>query len=265
MTRFWEKILFPPVLLNAEKINRKLKGKTVLITGASKGIGRAIAEQTASNNIHFILVARSIDLLKEVEATLLQKGATIQIIVADLREESDVDSIINQLSHVDIIISNAGKSIRRSLWDSLDRFTDIDRTAKVNYLGPTRLILGLLPKMKKNGVIINVSALNVLLNPAKKWAVYQGSKAAFDQWFRSIVPELKQRGVKGKSVYLPLVRTAMIAPTEHYKKYPAMSPEAVAKIIARLMVNKRSRYRPWWLPFVQFFDFFFGRIWWKTQ
>ncbi|CAG5079849.1 SDR family NAD(P)-dependent oxidoreductase [Parvicella tangerina] len=265
MNNIWEKILFPPVYLNTKKVGEGVKGKTILITGASRGIGRATAELLSSFDVKLILVARSLEKLIEVKEFVHKAGAFAQIIQADIRKEEEVQMIIESITEVDIIISNAGKSIRRSLWESLDRFTDVQRTIHVNYLGPTQLILGLLPKLCEGGVVINVSALNVLLHPAKKWAVYQASKAAFDQWFRSIISELGEKKIKGKSVYLPLVRTDMIAPTAHYEKYPAMSAEEVARIIVRLLVSRRTRYRPYWLPFVQLLDFFLGQFWWKRQ
>ena len=184
----------------------------------------------------------------------------------DLREDAEFrdlsEQILRLVGGVDIVISNAGKSIRRSIFDSLDRFHDVTRTMGVNYLGPVRLLLPLLPGLvARRGHVINISAVNVLLVPARKWAAYQASKAAFDQWFRSVGPELNARGVGTTSVYLPLVRTRMIEPTESYKRMPAMRPEQAAGLVCRAIISRRHVYAPWWLVWGQLASVLFRRPW----
>jgi short-subunit dehydrogenase len=130
----------------------------------------------------------------------------------------------------------------------LDRHHDIQRTIDLNFLGPSRLVLGLIPTLvNSGGHVINISALNVLLTPAPRWAAYQASKTAFDQWMRSVAPELRAKGVKTTTIYLPLVRTRMIEPTKAYDKAPALSPEDAASLICRAIVSQRRMYGPWWL------------------
>jgi NAD(P)-dependent dehydrogenase (short-subunit alcohol dehydrogenase family) len=149
---------------------------------------------------------------------------------------------------IDIVVSNAGKSIRRSIFDSLDRFHDFGRTMNLNYFGPVQLMLSLIPDLvARQGHVINISAVNVLLAPLPMWSAYQASKTAFDQWFRTVAPELNARGVRTTSIYLPLVRTRMIEPTEAYKNMPAMQPEDVAHLICQALYSRRRTYAPWWL------------------
>jgi short-subunit dehydrogenase len=193
-------------------------------------------------------------------------GAKTSIFAADLTKEEDLESLISFLqtypNGIDVFVNNAGKSIRRSIFDSLDRFHDFQRTMALNYFGPVKILLSLIPDLLKNkGHIINVSAVNVLMIPAPKWAAYQASKTAFDQWMRSVSPELRRKGVNSSNVYLPLVRTRMIAPTKAYDKMPAMKPEHVARIIAGLIAKGKGTYKPWWAFFGILASVLFRRIW----
>ena len=170
----------------------------------------------------------------------------------DLTNAAEVESLLQHLlrlpNGIDVVVSNAGKSIRRSIFDSLDRRHDFSRTMNLNYFGPVQLLLALIPTLvARKGQVINISAVNVLLASAPKWAAYQASKTAFDQWFRCVGPELDARGVATTSIYLPLVRTRMIEPTKEYSSAPAMQPEQVASLICRAINSRRRSYGPWWL------------------
>jgi short-subunit dehydrogenase len=251
------KILFFPFLwFSHAKLRKRLAGKTVLITGASYGIGECLAEILAGSEVHLILVARSIEKLREVQQKVAAKGGHADIFSCDLTNVSEVQALLDQLHQlpngIDVFVSNAGKSIRRSIFDSLDRFHDFTRTMNLNYFGPVQLTLALIPILvARQGHIINISAINVLLMPAPNWAAYQASKTAFDQWFRSVSPELNRRGVNTTSIYLPLVRTRMIEPTQSYKNLPAMQPEHVAQLICQAINTRQRTYAPWWLIFGQ--------------
>ena len=132
----------------------------------------------------------------------------------------------------------------------------------LNYFAPVQLLLHLIPQLEKNkGQVINISAVNVLLPPAPYWAAYQASKSAFDQWWRSVSPELNAKDIATTTIYLPLVRTRMIVPTKIYDKVPAMSPQHVAKIIAKTIYTQRKQFKPWWLIFGQWAGLIFGRLW----
>lgn len=128
------------------------------------------------------------------------------------------------------------------------------------------MVLALLPDLCiKKGKIINISALNVQLPPVPGWSAYQASKVAFDQWLKSIQPELEEKGIAVHRLYLPLVRTRMIAPTKSYDKVPAMSAQHVAKIIVKKIYTGQKNFQPWWLFFVKLMVVLFPKTWVKTS
>lgn len=263
---FFENILFPPTYMNKKRLAAELEGKTVLITGASSGIGEQLAYMLADMNIHMILVARREDKLSAIKNDIEQKNARVSIFRADLRKAEDMEAFLNfnhQLPDgLDYIVSNAGKSIMRPINNSLDRYHDFTRTMAINYFAPVQLMLSTIPILaKRKGHFINVSTINALLHPIPYWAAYQASKSAFDVWLRSSAPELNAMGISTTSIYLPLVKTPMILPTKAYNKAPAMSPEHVARIICRSMYTKRRYYKPWWLIFGQLASVLLRGIW----
>jgi len=247
------KLLFFPFLgFNRPKLQDQLAGKTVLVTGASYGIGECLVERLAETGAHLILVARTAGKLAEVKTRVEAKGGRADVYPCDLRDVDRVKALLGELHQlpngIDLFVNNAGHSIRRSVFDSLDRLHDFTRTMSVNYLGPVQLLLSLIPVLvARQGHVINVSAVNVLLAPMPKWAAYQASKTAFDQWFRCVAPELNARGISTTTIYLPLVRTRMIEPTRAYKKMPAMLPEHVAQLICKAILSRKRTYAPWWL------------------
>lgn len=245
-------LFFPLLWYSRSKLRRRLAGKTVLITGASYGIGESLAECLADTGAHLLLVARTAEKLNEVKKKVEARGGRVDIFPCDLADTAAVQALLAQLlqlpNGIDVVVSNAGKSIRRSIFDSLDRLHDFTRTMNVNYFGPVQLLLGLIPMLvARKGHVINISTGNAVVLPAPKWAAYGASKTAFDYWFRAVAPELHARGVATTSMYLPLVRTRMIAPTEHFKRVPAMQPEQVARLICRAINSRRRWYKPWWL------------------
>ena len=261
-----ESFLFPTQKINPAQLNQKIKGKTIVITGASFGIGEQLAYLFSNHQVHLVLLARSTEKLETIAKTIIQNGSQCTLISVNLYVESEVDKaieIMKQLPNgIDLFISNAGKSIMRSLSDSLDRYTDFTRTNALNYLAPVKMLLAITPILKKNnGQIINVSAINVMLLPTPKWAAYQASKTAFDQWFRANLAEWKVMGVQAQTMYLPLVRTRMIAPNKMYEHYPAMQPEQVAIKIARLICSSQSYFQPWWTVFPKMGSFLGRGVW----
>jgi len=261
-----EHLLFPPTFLNRQKLGRELEGKTVLITGASSGIGEQLAYLLGEIKVHLILVARREDKLLSMKREIETIAALISVFPADLRKEKEMEELLTFLHQLpeglDIVINNAGHSIRRSIHQSLDRYHDFTRTMGINYLAPVQLLLSTIPLLaKKRGHIFNVSTVNTLLLPLPHWAAYQASKAAFDTWFRSAAPELNIMGISTTSIYLPLVRTPMILPTAAYQKMPAMSPQHVAKMIGKFIYTRRKTYKPWWLIFGQLASVLFRRGW----
>jgi short-subunit dehydrogenase len=251
-----EFLIFLPTWLNEKKLKKEVTGKTILITGATFGIGEKVSYQLGKSGANLILVARTAEKLQQIKREIEANGGKVAIFPCDLSDNRSVENLLIELNKlpngVDIVINNAGKSILRSIKESLDRFHDFQRTIALNYFAPVQLLLGLIPILEKNkGQIVNVSAVNVLLIPAPFWAAYQSSKTAFDQWFRCVSPELNACGIKTTSIYLPLVRTRMIEPTAEYKNAPAMSPQHVSSIICKTIYTKRRTFSPWWLIFGQ--------------
>ncbi|TCZ75247.1 SDR family NAD(P)-dependent oxidoreductase [Paenibacillus albiflavus] len=264
--RWLEKLLFPRTLINWNKLRSELDDKTILITGASSGIGEQVALMLADLNVHMILVARRGEKLLALKQAIEHKTAQVSVYPADLRNKEELEGLIayiEQLSGgLDFIVSNAGISIRRSIHDSLDRFHDFTRTMAINYMAPVQLLLATIPLLgTSKGHIINVSTINVLLLPMSHWAAYQASKSAFDTWFRSTALELHTMGITTTSVYLPLVRTPMIEPTQAYRSMPAMNPYHAAQIICKSMYTRKRTYKPWWILFGQWGSLMFRWLW----
>jgi short-subunit dehydrogenase len=259
-------LFFPFAGYSRAQLRKRLAGKTVLITGSSYGIGESLAVRLAETSARLLLVARTEAKLLEVKRSVEERGGRAEVFPCDLTSGSEVEELLarlNALSEgIDLFVNNAGKSIRRSIFDSLDRAHDFTRTMNLNYFGPVRLLLGLIPGLvARQGHVINISAVNVLLAPAPKWAAYQASKSAFDQWFRSVAPELNARGVSTTSIYLPLVRTRMIEPTVEYRNMPAMQPEEASSLICKAINSRRASYAPWWLGPAQLASILFRRPW----
>ncbi|WP_075617933.1 SDR family NAD(P)-dependent oxidoreductase [Paenisporosarcina indica] len=251
-----ERLLFFPAPFNSIKMKNELNGKTILITGASSGIGKELAYLLADTNAHLILVARREENMKLMKDEIENCSAKVSVFRADLRNEQEMIeflAFLHQLTDgLDVVVSNAGLSINRPITQSLDRYHDFTRTMAINYFAPVQLLLSVIPLLaKKKGHIINVSTINALLLPVPYWAAYQASKTAFDTWFRSAAPELEIQGISTTSIYLPLVKTPMIEPTIAYQTVPAMSPVHVAEIVGQSLYSKREVYKPWWLVFGQ--------------
>jgi NAD(P)-dependent dehydrogenase (short-subunit alcohol dehydrogenase family) len=230
-----------------DALRRAVQGKVVVVTGASHGIGREVATQVATAGGRCLLVARSADVLAELADEI---GA--RAFPCDLGDQEAVERLCVDLlaaeGQVDVVVSNAGKSIRRSIADSYERMHDFTRLTDVNYLGPVRLLLGLLPSMRARGSghIVNVSTIGVLLPPAPRWAAYIASKAAFDRWLRCAAAEIADDGVHVTSIYLGLVHTRMSAPTSDFDGVPGLTPQQAAGVVGRAMVERPRFIAPWW-------------------
>jgi short-subunit dehydrogenase len=228
-------------------INRQLpkfvKDKVALITGASSGIGLTVAKQLAASGAHVLLVARTREKLEEVKHDIEKDGGKASVFPCDLNDMTSIDDcaqqILAEVGHIDILINNAGRSIRRAVSESIDRFHDFERTMQLNYFGAVRLILSVLPHMmkRKNGHIINISSIGVLAN-ATRFSAYVASKAALDAFSRCLSAEVHAHNIQLTSIYMPLVRTPMIAPTKMYKYVPTLSPEQAADMVATAIIKK---------------------------
>lgn len=261
---FLQSVLYPSFKVSDVKLEKALIDKTILISGASFGIGRLLAEKIAFPRTNILILGRTEEQLREVCAIVNQKGGNAQYFVGDLREKKTTKDFLNLIQiqniSVDIFVNNAGKSIRRSVYESIYRFHDFTRTMDLNYYAPVELILSLLPCLSnKKGQIINISSIIVLFPSIPLWSAYQASKGAFHIWFKSIKPELNLRSVATNNIYLPLVKTRMIVPTEKFEKLPAMSPEQAMHIICNSIVNRNYNYKPWWTIIVKPLIFVFKK------
>ncbi|MFM8457737.1 MAG: SDR family NAD(P)-dependent oxidoreductase, partial [Chthoniobacterales bacterium] len=231
----------------------------VLITGASFGIGRALAVRLGRSGARLLLVARSREALDETVREITAAGGEARAVCLDLKDPSAIDRFCADLAaekaQIEIVVHNAGKSIRRLVTESLDRPHDLERLMAVNCLGPARLQLALLPAMiaRGTGHIINVSSLGVRLPAAPRWGAYTASKGAFDHWLRAASPELRRRGIFCTSVYLGLVHTRMSAPTESYRELPGLTPDEAALVVCRAIVRRPRCVEPWWLAPARWF------------
>lgn len=262
------KILYPNFNISDKKLEKQLFGKTVLISGASFGIGRLLAEKIAFPNTYIIILGRTEEQLQEVCTAIRTKGGKAHYFVGDLRVPEVIKNFAQDLEQkkikVDVFVNNAGKSIRRSIYQSLDRFHDFSRTMSLNYYAPVDLCLNILPGLtEKKGQIINISSFIVLFPAMPLWSAYQASKGAFHIWLKSIAPELKKRGVSCNNIYMPLVRTRMIAPTKKFEKAPVMEPEQAMQIIAKTLVNKNFEFKPWWIGIAKLAFTLFGKTYAK--
>ena len=239
---FWEEHLDEDVTRDKDLVEA-LTGRTVVITGASSGIGKVTALKVARAGGLPILVARGKDKLEETRAEIEARGGQAVVYACDLSDLDAIDTLCEQISAehetVDFVVNNAGRSIRRSLALSEDRFHDFERTMQLNYFGAIRLVMGLLPKMREqqSGHIVNVSSIGVQTNPPR-FSAYVASKAALDSWSNVVSSELVGDGVSFTTIHMPLVRTPMIAPTKIYQKFPTISPAQAADIVLRALVDR---------------------------
>ncbi|MDT5255512.1 MAG: hypothetical protein QOD10_592 [Mycobacterium sp.] len=248
-----DRLVNPARISDPDKLRGALFGKTVMVTGASYGIGEATARKMAAAGATVLVVARSAERLDDLAAAINAGGGRAVAYPTDLADEAAVSALTKQVTEdhgpLDVVVSNAGKSLRRSLHHQYDRPHDFQRTIDINYLGPIWLLLGLLPAMREHGGghIVNVSSVGVRVAPGPQWGVYQASKGAFDRWLRSVAPELHADGVDVTSVYFALVRTRMIAPTPILGRLPGMSPDGAADAIAKAVIERPRTIEPPWV------------------
>ncbi|MDQ3935094.1 MAG: SDR family oxidoreductase [Actinomycetota bacterium] len=242
---YWERNLDPD-LFRERSLTKSIAGKRILVTGASSGIGRELALKLGEAGGEVILVSRTREKLEEVADAMEKVGGKPHVHPADLSDLDDIErlarEVIEEYGGIDILVNNAGRSIRRSLKASYDRFHDFERTMQLNYFGALRLIVSLMPGMRerRSGHIINISSIGVQTN-TPRFSAYVASKAALDAFSRCVAPEVIGDGVHITTIYMPLVRTPMIAPTNIYDAFPTLSPEEAAQLITDAMIDRPKR------------------------
>jgi len=245
---YWERHLDPDLFID-RSLRGTVAGKVVLVTGGSSGIGLAAACKFAEAGAITVICARDEAKLVEAKREILAaagKGAIVETYSADIADEASCKGMVEWLNAthggVDFLINNAGRSIRRAIEASYDRFHDFERTMQLNYFGCLRVTMGFLPGMvaKKKGHIVNISSIGVLTN-APRFSAYVASKAALDAWTRCASSEYADMGISFTTINMPLVRTPMIGPTRLYDNVPVLLPEDAANMIAEACVEKPVR------------------------
>ncbi len=242
---YWERHLDPDLFID-RSLKGTVGGKVVLVTGGSSGIGLSAAHKFAEAGATTVICGRDQDKLDEACAEAKAKGYAFVAYAADIADMADCDRFVQLViaNHggVDFLINNAGRSIRRAIESSYDRFHDYERTMQLNYFGCLRVTMGLLPGMVKQhkGHVVNISSIGVLTN-APRFSAYVASKAALDAWTRCASSEFADQGVSFTTINMPLVRTPMIAPTQIYKNVPTLAPEEAADMIAQACISKPVR------------------------
>ena len=242
---FWERNLDPD-LFKDRTLRGTVEGRVCVITGATSGIGLATAEKLADAGAILVIGARKLERLNEVAASLEKRGASVHAYQCDFADMEDADrfvkTVLDNHGHVDVLVNNAGRSIRRSLDLSFDRFHDFERTMQLNYFGSLRLIMGFAPKMleRRHGHVINISSIGVLTN-APRFSAYVASKSALDAFSRCAAAEWSDRNVTFTTINMPLVKTPMIAPTKIYDSVPTLTPDEAADMVAEAIVYRPKR------------------------
>ena len=245
---YWERHLDPALLID-RSLRGTVAGKVVLVTGGSSGIGLAAAIKFAEAGAITLICARDEAKLADARKEILAvagKDARVETFSSDISDEASCKTLLDWIAEnfggVDFLINNAGRSIRRAIESSYDRFHDYERTMQLNYFGCLRVTMGLLPGMvaKKKGHVVNISSIGVLTN-APRFSAYVASKAALDAWTRCASSEYADTGITFTTINMPLVRTPMIAPTKIYNNVPTLAPEEAADMIAQACVYKPVR------------------------
>ena len=243
---YWERHLDPDLTID-RSLRGAVKGKIVVLTGGSSGIGEAAAMRIADAGGKVLVVARDQAKLAEVRKRITAMGGFVKTYSCDITDYAANDQlakdILEEFGQVDVLINNAGLSIRRSLSLSYSRFRDFERTMRLNYFANVRLTMNLLPSMsaRKDGQVINVSSIGVLTN-APRFAAYVASKAALESFTRCAAAEYHDEGVHFTIINMPLVRTPMIAPTRIYDDMPTIiSADEAADMIADAIIRRPQR------------------------
>ncbi|MCW2786776.1 MAG: 3-oxoacyl-[acyl-carrier protein] reductase, partial [Marmoricola sp.] len=240
----------PRVVLDSilgRSLEGAVKGRVVMVTGSSEGIGKEVALRAARAGAIVLLVARTEAKLELVREEIEAAGGSAFVHPADLSDTEDIKrmalEVLAEHGRVDVLVNNAGRSIRRSIEYSYDRMHDFERTMQLNYFGALQLILALLPGMRERryGHIVNISSGGVQAR-ASRFSAYVASKAALDAFSDCVQSEVKHDNVHFTTIFMPLVRTAMIAPTKAYDKTPALTVAQAGDVVSDALIHKPRRF-----------------------
>jgi NAD(P)-dependent dehydrogenase (short-subunit alcohol dehydrogenase family) len=239
---YWERHLDPEALTE-RNLRKLLSGKVIVVTGASSGIGRAVAAEVGRNGAHVMLVSRTRERLEELREEIEGGDGRAWVYPTDLADMEACERMVRRVladhGRVDILVNNAGRSIRRSLVNSLDRFHDFERTMKLNYFGAVKLMLAVIPGMRerRSGHIVNISSIGAQVYPPR-FGAYVASKSALASLSRCIGAELADDGVAITNIHMPLVRTPMIEPTSFYSTLPVIDTDQAAELVMQALLSR---------------------------
>ncbi|MCB1599347.1 MAG: SDR family oxidoreductase [Xanthomonadales bacterium] len=244
---YWERHLDPDLFVD-RSLSSRVKDKVVLITGGSSGIGLATARKVAAAGARTLICARGLEDLEKAKAEIEAetKNAKVFIYQVDLADLASADDLVKKVTAehgaVDVLVNNAGRSIRRSIELSYDRFHDFERTMQLNYFGSLRLVMGFLPGMteRRKGHVINISSIGVLTN-APRFSAYVASKAALDAFSRCAASEFSDKNIHFTIINMPLVKTPMIGPTKIYDNVPTLTPDEAGDMVVRGIIERPHR------------------------
>ena len=241
-------------------MRERVADRAVMITGASSGIGEALAYRLGAAGAKVLLVARSLEKLEVIQQGIEAHGGRAFVYAADLSDAKDTErlvaAVLAEHGRVDVLVNNAGISIRRSVQKSYERVHDFERTLELNFLGAVRLIMGFLPGMRaaKQGQILNVSTIGVQVN-VPRYGAYIASKAALDAFSRVLAVEALKDGIKVTTIYMPLVKTPMMKSTTIYDAFPMRNADEAAELIVDGIVHQPKRVAT---PVGNLFEFAYG-------
>jgi len=243
--RYWSEHLDPERTRSGDP-DGPLVGRHVIITGASSGIGRASAVAVAARGATVFALARNGAALQELVEEIEADGGKAFAFSCDITDtesvETTITEILDRFGHVDYLVNNAGRSIRRSVSASTDRLHDYERVMAVNYFGAVRMVLALLPhwQARRFGHVVNVSSAGVQArNP--KYSSYLPSKAALDAFTDVVASETLSDNITFTTIHMPLVQTPMIVPSGRLNPVPPISAEHAAAMVVRALVEKPVR------------------------
>ncbi len=242
---YWETRLDPDLFID-NSLEGNVRGKLVIITGGGTGIGLAVAQRLAAAGARIVIAGRTLEKLEQAQQSIQAAGGECHIVQTDLADmqacDRLVDTVLADHGPVDILINNAGRSIRRAIEYAYERFHDFERTMQINYFSPLRLSLRVLPTMsaRRSGHIINISSMGVI-GPPPRFSAYIASKSALEGWTRCAETEFADRRIHFTNINMPLVRTPMIGPTKAYDYAPALSPAQAAEMVVDAIIHKHSR------------------------
>jgi NAD(P)-dependent dehydrogenase (short-subunit alcohol dehydrogenase family) len=242
---YWERQLDPDLATEGH-LRAAVCGKIVLITGGSSGIGHATAVKLADAGAHVIIIGRDQQKLDRVSREIEARGGRISHYACDITDAAACERWLSQMlaehGHIDVLINNAGHSIRRAIEHTYDRFHDYERLMRINYFAAVRVTLGLLPAMIEQGAghVISISSIGAITNAAR-FAAYNASKAALEAFTRCAAAEYNDRGVKFTVINMPLVRTPMVAPTKLYEHLHLLEPDQAADLVCAAIIQRPAR------------------------